>query len=143
MDKKLNKTTVAVIIGCLLMLFGLWQLAERLFGDWFGGVWRIIGMVMNILWPVVLIAAGVFLVVAARRGKLDLPTNKKLFRSTTNKKLAGVCGGIAEYLGVDPAMVRIISIVLAIASWYVIIPLYLLFWVIIPTSNGKNFNTWV
>ncbi len=32
---------------------------------------------------------------------------KKLIRSATDRKLAGVCGGIGEYFGVDPTMVRI------------------------------------
>ena len=34
--------------------------------------------------------------------------NKKLYRSTTNKMLAGVCGGLAEYLNIDPTIVRVI-----------------------------------
>ena len=33
---------------------------------------------------------------------------KKLCRSTTDKKLAGVCGGLAEYLGMDSTIIRLI-----------------------------------
>ena len=33
---------------------------------------------------------------------------KKLYKSNTDKKLAGVCGGIAEYLGIDSTIVRLI-----------------------------------
>ena len=33
---------------------------------------------------------------------------KKLYRSTTNKKLAGVCGGIAEYFDIDVTIVRLV-----------------------------------
>ena len=33
---------------------------------------------------------------------------KKLYRSNTNKKLAGVCGGIAEYFGMDATVIRLI-----------------------------------
>ena len=32
---------------------------------------------------------------------------KKMIRSATDRKLAGVCGGIGEYFGIDPTMVRI------------------------------------
>ncbi len=32
---------------------------------------------------------------------------KQLCKSNTNRKIAGVCGGIGEYLGVDPALVRL------------------------------------
>lgn len=34
--------------------------------------------------------------------------DKKIFRSSTDKKIAGVCGGIGEYFGWDPNMVRLI-----------------------------------
>lgn len=35
---------------------------------------------------------------------------KKLYRSTTDKKVCGVCGGLAEYLGVDVTIVRLITV---------------------------------
>jgi len=38
---------------------------------------------------------------------------KKLYRSEHNKKIMGVCGGIAEYFGIDPTVVRVIWAVLA------------------------------
>ena len=33
---------------------------------------------------------------------------KKLYRSTQNRTIAGVCGGLAEYLNIDPTIVRVI-----------------------------------
>lgn len=38
--------------------------------------------------------------------------DKVLKRSLTNKKLAGVCGGIGEYFGIDPTIIRLIWVVL-------------------------------
>ena len=32
---------------------------------------------------------------------------KQLYKSNTNKKIAGVCGGIGEYFGIDPTIVRL------------------------------------
>ena len=32
---------------------------------------------------------------------------KKLYKSSTDKKIAGVCGGIAEYFNIDPTLVRL------------------------------------
>lgn len=46
--------------------------------------------------------------------KLDeygLLKKKRLFKSRTNRKLAGVCGGLADYIGMDPTIVRILFIV--------------------------------
>ncbi|MBQ3118503.1 MAG: PspC domain-containing protein [Clostridia bacterium] len=40
---------------------------------------------------------------------------KKLYKSRTDKKLCGVCGGIAEYLEVDPTIVRLITVIVALA----------------------------
>ena len=41
---------------------------------------------------------------------------KKLYKSVKDKKIAGVCGGIAEYLDVDSTIVRLIGIIL-VFSW--------------------------
>ncbi len=37
---------------------------------------------------------------------------KKLYKSQTDKKLCGVCGGIAEWLGIDSTIVRLIWVIL-------------------------------
>ena len=42
-----------------------------------------------------------------------MSNNKKLFRSTTDKKICGVCGGLAEYFDMDPTVMRILWVVLA------------------------------
>ena len=58
---------------------------------------------------------------------------KRLYLSSTDKKVGGVCGGIAEYMEVDPTVVRIVTVVLALVSAG--IPLligYCLAWMIIP-----------
>lgn len=45
----------------------------------------------------------------AKEGNVHMPT--RLERSTTNKVIAGVCGGIAEYLQVDPTLVRVFFVI--------------------------------
>lgn len=42
--------------------------------------------------------------------------NKKLYRSSTNYKLAGVCGGIGEYFNIDPTVVRLGWVVFSLAG---------------------------
>ena len=39
-------------------------------------------------------------------------TSKKLMRSATDKMICGVCGGIGEYLGVDPTVIRLLAVIL-------------------------------
>ncbi|MCL1835705.1 MAG: PspC domain-containing protein [Oscillospiraceae bacterium] len=42
---------------------------------------------------------------------------KRLYRSKSNRVIAGVCGGIGEYLGIDPVIVRILAIVIPGFGW--------------------------
>ena len=60
---------------------------------------------------------------------------KKLYRSS-DRKLAGVCGGIAEYLEVDPTVVRILYLILTLFT--VAFPgtlLYIILWALIPDKQ--------
>lgn len=41
---------------------------------------------------------------------------KKLYRSSENKMLCGVCGGIGEYLGIDPTVIRLAWALLCLAA---------------------------
>lgn len=56
---------------------------------------------------------------------------KKLYRSRKNKKVGGVCGGIAEYFDLDPTLVRLGAIVL-IFVWGAGVLAYIAAWAIIP-----------
>lgn len=38
---------------------------------------------------------------------------KKLFRSRNDRMIAGVCGGIGQYFGIDPTLVRLLAVLLA------------------------------
>jgi len=68
----------------------------------------------------------------AKPAKTQAAQPKRLYRSTTNKVLAGICGGIAEYFNADPVLVRIIFVILLIASFGTAALAYLIAWVIIP-----------
>lgn len=60
----------------------------------------------------------------------------RLYRSGKDRILGGVCGGIAEYLGVDPVIIRLLWIVGSLA-WGSGIILYIIFWIVIP-RNPKH-----
>jgi phage shock protein C len=56
-----------------------------------------------------------------------------LYRSRDKRVLGGVCGGIAEWLDWDPTLVRILYIVLSIASIaFPGILVYLILWIVMP-----------
>ena len=63
---------------------------------------------------------------------------KKLHKSRNNRVLAGVCGGIAEFFGIDPTLVRL--------AWAVMfcfagsgLQLYIICALIIPNDTGDNY----
>ena len=62
---------------------------------------------------------------------------KKLTRSTSDRRIAGVCGGLAEYLNIDPTVVRIIFLLALICGtlgfWA-----YLIVWICAPEDNLLN-----
>ncbi len=60
-----------------------------------------------------------------------------LHRSSRNAVLAGVCGGIAEWLGWDPTLVRILYVVVSLLSAaFPGILVYIALWVLMPRSDG-------
>ncbi|MBD3168537.1 MAG: PspC domain-containing protein [candidate division Zixibacteria bacterium] len=56
---------------------------------------------------------------------------KRLYRSYDSRIIGGVCGGLAEYFDIDPTLVRIICVALALVAKPVII-IYIVGWIIIP-----------
>jgi phage shock protein C len=64
------------------------------------------------------------------KGRAMDPT-RKLYRSKTNRKLAGVCGGLAQYFNVDAILIRVLFVVLAFLGGSGLF-LYLAMWIIVP-----------
>ena len=61
--------------------------------------------------------------------------NKKLYSSRTDQKIAGVCAGLAEFLNIDPTIVRLIWALVAIAGAGVLA--YLVCALVIPEKPDK------
>jgi phage shock protein C len=60
---------------------------------------------------------------------------KKLFRSAAEKKIAGVCGGIGEFADIDPTIVRLVFVVLGLATgFFPFLFGYLIAWIIVPVK---------
>ncbi len=71
------------------------------------------------------------------KGRLkEKKSKKKLQRSELNKKVFGVAGGIGEYFGVDPTLIRIAFVVAVIFGFGAAIPIYILLAIILPKREG-------
>lgn len=61
-------------------------------------------------------------------------TGKRLTRNRTDKRIAGVCGGLARYFDIDPVVVRLLALILLVVfgSGFLV---YLICWIIIPEED--------
>ena len=60
---------------------------------------------------------------------------KELKRSLQNRKICGVCGGIGEYLNIDPTVIRLIWVLVTIASCGTGLIAYIIAALVMPESN--------
>jgi phage shock protein PspC (stress-responsive transcriptional regulator) len=62
-----------------------------------------------------------------------VPITKRLMRSSRDKKIAGVCGGLAEYFEVDPTIVRVVWLlaVFFAGSGFLV---YIILWIVLPVA---------
>lgn len=73
---------------------------------------------------------------AKKNTSIDFRT-KRLYRSTKEKVIGGVCGGISEYIGIDPVIIRLIWVAFALVWGYGVL-LYLIAWIIIPVKTSRR-----
>jgi phage shock protein C len=71
----------------------------------------------------------------------ETPTYRRLYRSRNYKVLAGVCGGVARYLNVDPVAVRVLFAILAAFTWGAALIAYVVMWILMPEEPAPA-NPW-
>ena len=64
-------------------------------------------------------------------------SNNKLVRNTHDEMIGGVCSGIANYLNIDPVIVRLVFVLLALGGGHGILA-YLILWVLMPTNEAPT-----
>lgn len=64
---------------------------------------------------------------------------RRLYRSRTNRSIAGVCGGLAEFLGTDVTLLRLLTLFLilfgGLSIW-----VYIILWIVIPEAPTRHFK---
>jgi phage shock protein C len=99
--------------------------------------WVVFSIVPGVLIGGVLAYLGAWLVIPEATEPAAAPQGRRLTRASTDKKIAGVCGGIAAYFGVDSTPVRLLWVILSILCGAVIGGLiaYIVAWIIIPRKH--------
>lgn len=64
-------------------------------------------------------------------------TNKRLTRSSSDKWIAGVCSGIANYFGWDVAILRLVYLLLTVCTAFCGVLIYVILWICMPEDNQQ------
>lgn len=59
---------------------------------------------------------------------------RKLYRSKVDRKIAGICGGLGEYVNIDPTVMRILFIAGFFLTGMLMFWIYLVMWIVIPDA---------
>jgi phage shock protein PspC (stress-responsive transcriptional regulator) len=99
--------------------------------------WVVFSIVPGALIGGVLAYLAAWLVIPEAADPAPLPSGRRLTRSATDKKIAGICGGIAEYFGVDSTPIRLLWLILSILCGAVIggVIAYVVAWIVIPRKQ--------
>lgn len=66
---------------------------------------------------------------------------KKLFRSTTDSKITGLCGGLGQWLGIDPTIVRLLVVIAALFSFGGVLLAYFIATLFITKDSSNDFRS--
>ena len=66
---------------------------------------------------------------------------RRLYRSENEKMIGGVAGGVADFAGVDPTLVRVIFVALTVFGGSGLL-IYLVMWVLVPKQSKVGAWTW-
>ena len=67
------------------------------------------------------------------------PPLRKLYRSRTERSIAGICGGLAAYFDSDPTLIRLLMLLLILFGGLSIWA-YIILWIVIPEEPARKFN---
>jgi phage shock protein PspC (stress-responsive transcriptional regulator) len=68
--------------------------------------------------------------------------NTRLYRSTTDRVIAGVCGGLADLWGIDPSLLRIGWFVLIILTGGIFLLIYIVMAIVVPAGPPSPYDRW-
>lgn len=148
---------VLIAVGILLLLaMGLMSLRWGCWSPWlWHWSWHWPFASLRFLLPLLLLAIGVVLIVVGvgsrspnamsgpkpqpsaegesepEEAASEKPPVRRLYRSLRNRKIAGICGGLGDYLNVDPTLIRVLWILLILYGGAGIL-FYLILWVVVP-----------
>src|SRR4030095_3387292 len=65
---------------------------------------------------------------------------RRLYRDTSDKFIGGVCSGVAAYLNVDPAIVRVLFAIIILGTWFFGLLAYVIMWIVLPAKEVEGYT---
>lgn len=124
------------IAGAILVGLGVITLLGA-YADWWFDMVETLLRLTRVSIPVALVAIGMYVVWGVKTGRLDKAFDAshrsgRLTVSVSDKRILGVCGGIAQYFGIDSTTVRVLAVLLFVASHLVTLVAYLAMGLALP-----------
>ncbi len=107
-----------VILGIGLVVWGAWWMLNSFFAPLIEPLRQVLDVIARIGWPLAIIGLGVLLIIMARRDWRPTTSGKRLTRSRTNRMIGGVLAGIADYLSIDPTVLRVLYVFLTLLTGF-------------------------
>ena len=139
--------------GALLIIVGIALIFKQMGLFHYLQIWNV---PWQMIWAIMLISLGAFLMFNRNKGQDDesaeetfstgkgeVPKSNQVYRSRTDKMLAGVCGGLADYFHLDPTIVRLLYVVLSLASVGIGVVIYIIMMLVFPEKplDGSENST--
>jgi phage shock protein C len=118
---------IAGVCGGLAEYFGVDVVLVR-------AIWVVLSIVPGAIVGGVIAYLAAWVVMPETTEPAPVPVEKRLTRSVTDRKIAGICGGLAEYFGVDATPIRLLFVIVSVLFCAIIggVIAYLVAWLIIP-----------
>ena len=138
MGNRSNRNGWKVIAGLVLVFVGIWLLLEEFFAPLLAPIAWLLSKLAMIGWPLVLIGLGILLILRARGGGWN-PAGRRLVRPRTERWIGGVLGGFAQFLNVDPTLLRVLFALLTLMTgvWSGVL-LYIIAMIVIPEESDST-----
>lgn len=132
-----RSSQAGLVVGAALVAFGLARFVSMGNGrEWWTALLHFAERALDVLWPIALMAVGGVLLWAGMTGRLDGILagrfNPPLRRSADERRLLGVCGGLAHFCGVNAVIVRVVFVLLLFASPWFCLLAYLILALVMP-----------
>ncbi len=138
---EVSRVNVRHVLGGMLIIFGIAFLLSNLGVFAFMHAWD---LSWNFIFPILLILFGMAIIYYRQNEQIpEAPANaadgepapRQLRRSLTDRKIFGVCGGLADYFSIDPNLTRILYVVLCLATGGAGVLLYFILALLVPDDR--------